>query len=150
MALQKVAKKDQGLAAQYLNDASPVLSKKEQAIGWSVIALPASIALSTNALEYWKKAQSASISPYAHEWKVRTALRKEDWKLVNEWINQMPVSLQREPSWIYWKGRAQLAMGHRDRAHKLFASIADQYHFYGQLALEELGKKIVSPVNNIP
>ena len=150
LALQKVAKKDQGLAAQYLNDASPVLSKKEQAIGWSVIALPASIALSTNALEYWKKAQSASISPYAHEWKVRTALRKEDWKLVNEWINQMPVSLQREPSWIYWKGRAQLAMGHRDRAHKLFASIADQYHFYGQLALEELGKKIVSPVNKHP
>lgn len=150
LALQKVAKKDQAQAAQYLNEASTVLDKKEQAIGWSVIALPASIALSPDALEYWKKAYSAPVSPYAHEWKVRAALRKENWKLVYEWINQMPVSLQKEPSWIYWKGRALLAMGHRDRAHKLFASIADQYHFYGQLALEEQGRKIVSPVNRKP
>lgn len=150
LALQKVAKKDQAQAAQYLSEASTVLDKKEQAIGWSVIALPASIALSPDALEYWKKADSAPVSPYAHEWKVRAALRKENWKLVYEWINQMPVSLQKEPSWIYWKGRALLAMGHRDRAHKLFASIADQYHFYGQLALEEQGKKIVSPVNRKP
>ncbi len=150
LALQKVAKKDQAQAAQYLNEASTVLDKKEQAIGWSVIALPASIALSPDALEYWKKADSAPVSPYAHEWKVRAALRKENWKLVYEWINQMPVSLQKEPSWIYWKGRALLAMGHRDRAHKLFASIADQYHFYGQLALEEQGRKIVSPVNRKP
>ena len=150
LALQKVAKKDQAQAAQYLNEASTVLDKKEQAIGWSVIALPASIALSHDALEYWKKADSAPVSPYAHEWKVRAALRKENWKLVYEWINQMPVSLQKEPSWIYWKGRALLTMGHRDRAHKLFASIADQYHFYGQLALEEQGRKIVSPVNRKP
>lgn len=150
LALQKIAKKDPALAVQYLNEASAVLNKKEQAVGWSVIALPASIALSPNALEYWKKTQTANISPYAHEWKVRTALRKEDWKLVNEWISQMPPSLQKEPTWIYWKGRALLAMGHRDRAHKLFASIADQYHFYGQLSLEELGRKIVSPVNRQP
>lgn len=150
LALQRIAKKDQALAAQYLSDASATLSGKEQAIGWSVIALPASIALSPDALEYWKKAQTADISPYAHEWKVRTALRKEDWKLVNEWINQMPVSIQKDPAWIYWKGRAQLAMGNQDRAHKLFASIADQYHFYGQLALEEQGRKIVSPTNRHP
>ncbi|EEO28717.1 lytic transglycosylase domain-containing protein [Oxalobacter paraformigenes] len=142
LALGRTAKKDREMALQYFNEALPSLTAKEQALGWSMMALPASIALSPDALEYWKKASAADISMYAHEWKVRTALRKEDWRLVYEWINQMPPSLQKEPVWIYWKGRALLAQGQRERAHKLFASIADQCHFYGQLALEELGRKI--------
>ncbi len=142
LALGKTAKKDRAQAVRYLNDAASSLSRREQAIGWSLIALPASIALSPDALEYWNKASGALLSPYAHEWKVRTALRRENWPLVYEWINQMPVALQKEPAWIYWKGRALLALGQRERARKLFASIADQYHFYGQLASEELGRQI--------
>lgn len=142
LALGRIAKKDREMALQYFNEALPSLTAKEQALGWSLLALPASIALSPDALEYWKKASAADISLYAHEWKVRTALRKENWRLVYEWINQMPLSLQKEPAWIYWKGRALLAQGQRERAHQLFASIADQHHFYGQLALEERGRKI--------
>ena len=150
LALGRMAKKDREIAVQYLNEALALLTPKEQALGWSLIALPASIALSPDALEYWKKASTAHISPYAHEWKVRTALRKENWGLVYEWINQMPVSLQKEPAWIYWKGRALMAQGQRERAHRLFESIADQYHFYGQLALEESGKKIDARLNRKP
>ena len=141
LALGRLAKKDRILATQYLDEALPFLGRKEQAIGWSLIALPASIALSPDALDYWKKASvsMSDISSYAHEWKVRTALRRQDWHLVHEWINQMPVSLQKEPSWIYWKGRALVALGQKGQANRLFSSIAGQYHFYGQLALEELG-----------
>lgn len=144
LALGRLAKKDPMLAAQYLDRASFSLGLKERAIGWSVVALPASVALSPDALEYWKKASvsPSDMSPYAHEWKVRTALRKQDWHLVYEWINQMPVSLQKKPAWIYWKGRALVALGQKKQAHKLFSSIAGQYHFYGQLAQEELGQKI--------
>ena len=144
LALGRLAKKDPTLAAQYLDEASSSLSRKEQATGWSAIALVASVALSPDALEYWKKASvsPADISPYAHEWKVRAALRKQNWRLVHEWIDQMPVSLQKDPAWIYWKGRALVALEQREQAHKLFSSIADQYHFYGQLAQEELGRKI--------
>lgn len=147
LALGKLAKKDQSTAAQYLVDDTSSLNRKEQSIGWSLIALPASIALSPDALDYWKKASvsTADISSYAHEWRVRTALRNQDWHLVQEWIEQMPSALQKEPAWVYWKGRALLHMGQKEVAHQLFSSIAGQYHFYGQLALEELGRKIDIP-----
>ncbi len=144
LALGKLAKKDAALASHYLNEARPSLTPKEHAIGWSLIALPTSIALSQQALDYWKKASvpTSMLSPFAHEWKVRTALRHQNWRLVHEWINQMPALLQKDPAWIYWKGRSLLAMGQKEKAHALFSSIADQYHFYGLLAREELGKKI--------
>ena len=142
LALGRLAKKDRARAVSYLEDALLLLDEKEQAIGWSLIALPASLALSPDAVVYWKKAGVADISPYAHEWKVRTALRQQDWPLVLSWIDQMPVSLQKDPAWVYWKGRALMAQGQTEKAHELFATIADQYHFYGQLASEELGKPI--------
>ena len=151
LALGRMAKKDREQAIRYLNEALPDLSEREQAVGWSLIALPASIALSPDALEYWQKASRADIviSPFAHEWKVRTALRRQNWPLVQEWIGQMPASLKKEPSWIYWKGRALLAQGKHDKAKALFETIAGQYHFYGQLAQEELGKKIQVPTQRV-
>ncbi len=151
LALGRMAKKNREQAARYLEEALPNLSEKEQAIGWSLIALPASIALSPDALEYWQKASRADIvmSPFAHEWKVRTALRRQNWPLVQEWIARMPASLQKEPSWVYWKGRALQAQGQRDKANKLFATIAGQHHFYGQLAQEELGHKIQVPAHRV-
>ena len=151
LALGRMAKKDREQAVRYLDEASSDLSDKERAVGWSLIALPASIALSPDALEYWQKASRANIviSPFAHEWKVRTALRRQNWPLVQEWIEKMPASLQKEPSWIYWKGRALQAQGQRDKANKLFATIAGQYHFYGQLAQEELGQKIQVPAHRV-
>jgi soluble lytic murein transglycosylase len=73
------------------------------------------------------------------------ALREGDWKAVKTGINAMPTALRNMPSWVYWYGRALAQEGKNDEAQAIFASISDQMHFYGQLALEERGQKIGAP-----
>ena len=82
-------------------------------------------------------------------WQARGALRVQDWKLLKSLIEKMPPEMRRvrggDGTWVYWQARALKAEGKNAEAEPLLRAIADQYHFYGQLALEELGERIVVP-----
>lgn len=145
IALGRSARNSHTQAASALQKAADKLSPQEQAIGWGQIALPASINLAPEAITYWRNTRDAPLSPEAHQWKVRIALRAGDWKMVRQGVLAMPASLRNDPAWVYWLGRAYAAEGKPEEAEKLFQSIADQTNFYGQLALEEGGRKIVIP-----
>ena len=143
VALGRVAKTSVDQAAQSLSESAHNLTAQEQALGWSQIALQASLKLSSDATtKYWSKTADAPLSNEGHQWKVRMALRAGDWKMVKSAIEAMPPVLRANPAWVYWLGRALQAEGKPEDALKLYLSIADQIHFYGQLALEELGQKI--------
>lgn len=145
LALGQLAKKDHQQAADILKGAESQLTVSERKAAWAQIALPASLSLAPAALSYWKNAQGAPLSRYAQEWRVRMALRSHDWKAVSQWVDEMPASLRDDAAWVYWKGRSLLSAGEPQEARRYFASIADRHHFYGQLALEELGKKTTIP-----
>jgi len=142
IALGRVAKSDPEKAAEILSRYSSKFSESERAQGWSQIAMHSAFKLQAEALGYWHRAEGASLSTEAMQWRVRSALREEEWKLVKTWIAAMPANLRAEPTWVYWYARALRAEGRKDEANQLFASIADQTHFYGQLALEERGQKL--------
>ncbi|MGS0742252.1 transglycosylase SLT domain-containing protein [Glaciimonas sp. GG7] len=144
VALGRTAKNDPAQAAAALTSAADQLTVAERALGWGQIALQASLKLDPQAAAYWRAAQGASLSMDGYEWRVRAALRAGDWKLVKSSIEAMPSTLRDDPTWIYWMGRSLMAEGRNDQAKKLFQSIAEQTNFYGQLALEELGQKIVA------
>lgn len=146
VALGRAAKSSPEQAANALSmRAEDKLSAKEQALGWAQIALQASYKLAPEAATYWRRAEGAPLSPEGQQWKVRIALRNEDWKAVRAGIADMPATLRNDPAWVYWRGRALQAAGKEDEARQLYRSIADQFHFYGQLATEELGQKISIP-----
>jgi len=151
VALGRAAKKSTGQAANALTmGAADKLSAREQALGWAQIALQASYKLEPEAASYWRNAQGAPLSPEGQQWKVRIALRNDDWKAVKAGIEEMPAALRKEPTWIYWNGRALQAAGKDEEARQLYRSIADQFHFYGQLATEELGQKVSIPQTAAP
>lgn len=52
---------------------------------------------------------------------------------------------QSEPSWQYWRARAYRQAGDEQAAQALFKALAGQFHFYGQLAAEDLGQSIEIP-----
>ncbi|MGZ3253845.1 MAG: transglycosylase SLT domain-containing protein [Burkholderiaceae bacterium] len=146
VALGRAAKIDYGQAALTLTRSEKSLTQQEQALAWAQIALQASLKLEPQALSaYWSKAKDAPLSNEGYQWKARMALRAEDWKLLKSVVEAMPATLRNEPSWTYWMGRALEAENRNEDARKLFQSIADQTHFYGQLATEALGKKIAIP-----
>lgn len=148
LAVGKASDKNRSQAVDSMNRFQSELTASEQALGWSLIALHASVALEPEAINYWKKGNTGNISPYAHEWRVRTALRNGDWQHVLDWIALMPDFLKRNPAWVYWKGRALKALGERHDANALFKSIEKERSFYGMLAEEELNGWVVVPASS--
>ena len=147
VALGRMARTSVRLASVALEKNAPKLTPEERAIGWANIALAASIALDAQAADYWKRAEGAPLSREQLQWKTRIALRHGDWKQVRATIDAMPADLRAESGWTYWLGRALEAEGGAGRAgaSALFDRIADQGSFYGQLAMEELGRKVSAP-----
>ena len=146
VALGRAARSGLEQAAHTLEGTTQILSPYEQALGWSEIALQASLKLAPQTLaDYWSRAGDVPMSNEAYQWRARMALRAGDWKWLKFSIEAMPSVLRNQPVWIYWLARALKEEGKVEEAQKLYKSIADQVHFYGQLSLEELGQKITVP-----
>lgn len=145
VALGRMARTSLKLATVALNKNASKLSAEEQAIGWSNVALAASMTLAPEAYGYWQQAGNAPLSAYQREWKTRIALRRGDWKMVRATIESMPPEQQQQAAWTYWLGRALLAQGRKEDGQALFRQIASQNHFYGQLAMDELGMQVTIP-----
>lgn len=145
LALGRSARNNPTQAVGVLVKNAERLSEEERAQAWAQIALQSSMKLAPDAIVYWHRTNGAQLSNEAHQWKARTALRAGEWALLKSTINAMPATLRNDAAWVYWMGRAYLAEGRKEEAHKRFQSIADQTSFYGQLALEELDKKITIP-----
>jgi len=145
VAVGRMARTSLKLATVALEKNASKLAPDELAIGWSNIALAASLTLAPEAYDYWQRAAGAPLSEYQLEWKTRIALRRGDWKTVRATIEAMPADQQNLSAWTYWLGRALQNQNRSEDAQALFRRIADQNSFYGQLAMEELGMQISIP-----
>jgi soluble lytic murein transglycosylase len=150
VAIGRMARTSLKLATVALNKNASKLSAEERAIGWSNIALAASMTLAPEAWDYWKKAAGAPLSQDQVQWKARIALRRGEWKQLRAIIDSMPRQLRADPVWMYWRARALAEAGEHEDAEALYRKITDQNSFYGQLALEELGEKIAIPPSALP
>ena len=154
LALARLARSDIGVADSYLRrEWESRLPKADVAWVRTQYALIAALNLDERAHRWYREAgEAVRMTPYNHAWRVRAALREAriDWKWVLASIDQMSATQQAEPAWVYWKARGLAAQGHGDQARALYASVADQFNFYGQLSAEELGRKIVLPPQPLP
>ncbi|MGY8526238.1 transglycosylase SLT domain-containing protein [Paracidovorax citrulli] len=146
----KMARNDPSQAAAYINASGGSLSRDEQGAAWAVVGQYAAKKLLPDAAGYFRRQLELGgdqwLSTETQEWRVRAALRQGDWKQVQQSIERMRPELRgRDPAWTYWQGRALLAAGRGQEARQQFESIATGFHFYGQLALEELGTRITLP-----
>lgn len=77
-----------------------------------------------------------------NEWRLRAALLDQHWvEVLNAW-KQMPVELQNQDKWQYWRARALVATGQPAAANMLYQSLALQNSFYGLMANLQLGQAI--------
>lgn len=145
VAVGRMARTSLKLATVGLQKNSPKLSSEERAIGWASIAHAASIALAPEAATYWQRAHGVPLTNEQLQWQARIALRHGNWKLVRSSIEAMPPALRAENAWTYWLARADRHGGRTQEANAVFERIASPHHFYGQLALDELGRQVVAP-----
>ena len=145
IAIQRLASNDPQYAAEQLEKRQAQLQAGEREWAWSQIAYFAAKSHHPNALDWYARAGKAALSDDNHQWKVRAALRARAWGKVRDAVEAMPASLAEKPEWVYWLGRAYRAGGRSGEAEALFTRIAGQPHFYGNLADEELGRKLMPP-----
>ena len=145
IAIARMAANDPQAAASELEKRQARLQDFERQWAWSQIALQAARKHLPEAGTWYARAGRTALSEEGHQWKVRAALRDQDWGSVHQAINAMPAELTEKPEWIYWLGRAHKAGGRTTEADTLFAKIAGQANFYGNLADEELGRSITTP-----
>ena len=145
IAIQRVAVNDPQAAASELEQRQGQLKASEREWAWSQIALFGARIHHPYALDWYARAGKTPLSEENHQWKVRSALRAHAWGTVRDAIEAMPPALAEKPEWVYWLARAYKAGGRLTDAEALFARIAGQAHFYGNLADEELGRSVMPP-----
>jgi soluble lytic murein transglycosylase len=150
IALGRAGRDKLDKAVHQLEKAQSKLNAEESAIAWSQLALQASLALDKDAPTYWRRSFDVPLSIEGYQWRVRIALRVGDWSLVARSIDAMPPDLQKDPAWVYWRGRAHAALGRSEEAKQYFHQLAGQHHFYGLLSTEELSQPILAPAKPAP
>jgi soluble lytic murein transglycosylase len=138
-ALQRLAKQSSDLASNHWAKLAAYFPDNEQQYFYSWLAFEAARKLDDRALQWYKLAEDAPLSELQSAWRVRMALRAQDWPEVLVSINQMSVQQQKDGAWRYWKARALQKLGSPIEARNLFAPLSTEYNFYGQLATDELG-----------
>lgn len=144
-AIARIAANDPRTAADELERFKGKLHDSERQWAWGQIGLQGAKKHFPEAVGWFNQAGKAPLSEDAAQWKVRAALRAQEWGVVRNTIEAMPAELAAKPEWIYWLGRAQQAGGRTSEGNALFEKIAGQPNFYGNLADEELGRTIVPP-----
>ncbi len=145
LAVQRVATNDPRVAAEQLEKLQGRMQDSEKQWAWGQIGLGAAKRHMSDALGWYARAGKAPLSDEGYAWKVRAALRAQEWGIVHGTIEAMPPALAALPEWTYWLGRAHKAGGRTSDADALFRRIAGQPNFYGNLADEELGKPLAPP-----
>ncbi len=171
LALTRLAATDSEAAAAQLTDTwDRLLPADLRSWCWANVAKQAAIKLQPEAAEYFGRAMRRGDKDTPEidwtdemlAWKVRAALRADNgrprWQQVMQGINAMSETEQRDPAWVYWKGRALQALardsqdgeGLRTMGLELTRSIAGQLNFYGQLAAEDLDMPFAAPARPQP
>ena len=172
LALVKLAASNPESAAQALDTRwERALPADLAAWAWASVAKQSAIRLSSDAPDQYDRADrllaKAALKPAAEAdtvwpddtlaWKVRAALRANDgagrWQQVVQAVDAMSATEQREPAWVYWKARGLAALAKdsqsgealRAESRALMSGIADQLHFYGKLASEQLAQPLALP-----
>jgi len=137
-ALQRLAKQSLDLASARWNKIAPYFPAPEQHYFFGRLAYEAARDLDDRALQWYKAAANTALDEEQSAWRVRAALRAQDWPEVLASINAMSEQQQLDAAWRYWKARALQTMGKSVEARNIYLPLSIEYHFYGLLAGEEL------------
>jgi soluble lytic murein transglycosylase len=152
IAISRLARDNPQDAAEHANALHLLLTPEQRGIVWGRIGHMAALRLMPEANEWYRRGgEHVGLGPDAARssdvlsWQARAALRAGDWAAVKAVIERMPPPLADDPTWIYWRARALQHQGRESDAQAEYMRIAQQFHFYGKLAAEELGQPIVLP-----
>ncbi len=137
-ALHRLAKQSPDLAIARWEKIQARFPAAERHYFYGWLAYEAARDLDSRATQWFKAAADAPLGERQSEWRVRAALRAQDWPEVLAGIDAMDERQRQDAAWQYWQARALQALGKTAEANRLFLALSGEHHFYAQLAGEEL------------
>ncbi|MDP2783947.1 MAG: transglycosylase SLT domain-containing protein [Sulfurimicrobium sp.] len=147
-AIYRLARNSPAAAQPYWENLHTRFGAEEQAYVWGQMAFHAARKHDPVALKWFHAAVDTPLNELQMTWRVRAALRAQDWPRVLADIAAMPEALQNQGAWRYWKARALKTSGKLGPANAILAPLSREHNFYGQLATEELGAVVSNPVSS--
>ena len=74
-----------------------------------------------------------------HQWRVRSALRAENWNAVLQSIDTLPTEMASKPLWQYWRARALEKVGFKKQANEIYTTLSTRHNYHSLLAADRLG-----------
>jgi soluble lytic murein transglycosylase len=142
-AVYRLARTAPAQAARHWARLEERFSEEEREYVWGMIAYLGAMRHEREALAWY--ARAGDLSDVQLAWKVRAALRTQDWPQVLAAVDAMTGMESSVTAWRYWKARALKALGRDAEAGQLLKALATGFGFYGQLAQEELGGRTTMP-----
>lgn len=146
-ALARVARRAPQKAVDFWLRFEALFSEIDRGYVWGQLAYQAAKLQYPKALDWYYIAPPELLSDEQLAWRVRAALRQQDWRAVLSSIQYLSTSEQKDPTWRYWQARAWIERGENlEEAEKQLEALAEEFHFYGQLASEELAELRQKPL----
>jgi soluble lytic murein transglycosylase len=146
-ALERVARRNPRLALELWEKIASSYQSEDQNYLQGRLALQAARNHLHEALDWYKKAGDTLLDKEQQVWKARAALRSGNWEALLATIAAMPQAIQNEPAWRYWQARALKEKGQLSNANAILVPLSKERHYYGQLAEDELGEFVSTPVS---
>jgi soluble lytic murein transglycosylase len=146
-ALERAARNDAAGVRAAGEKQRAQLPEADRLYGNARIAFHAARQLDPRANDWFHEAAGAPMNEAQHAWRTRAALRAGAWSEVEAAIAAMPSAQAQDAAWRYWRARALTVAGRIDDANAIYAGLAGEFHFYGLLAAEALGRR-VEPVSD--
>ena len=74
------------------------------------------------------------------QWRLRTALYRQDFAAYLAWYRKLPQNLQQKNVWLYWQGRSYLMLKKMSQAKAILVPMAKKRSYYGFLAADILNQ----------
>ena len=86
------------------------------------------------------KLDDAAVNDEVLRWRIRTALRSNDWKYVTQNIDRLSADEKILEQWQYWTAVTLQKTNRSEASQQMFSTLADQRSYYGFLAADQLGR----------
>lgn len=142
LAIARLARSDVDAAYAQLQAWKPRLDSGTELYAWRRLATVAAFRHDPRAEEWFRASSKLPWTDYALEWRVRLALRQQDWETVRDAIRLMSDANQKDRAWQYWLARALEATHANTEASRILASLSLNDDYYGLLARDRLGPMV--------
>ena len=102
------------------------------------IALARASSFAPDALERLAALPTAAADDATREWRVRTAVAKQDWSATLQALDTLAPAQAADARWKYLRARTLVKLERNDEAEKIFTEVAREANFHGFLAADWL------------